>query len=465
MTLGVYLNDAGLAVAGTDLPVVVSPSIIHADPAQPQTFGTLALNSARLTPRLVSTEHWSVLARLGTDAPSATRTIIRAELRNRLNVSPQKTPVQCAVPAVLSTEALGTVLALMRLDGMEVASFHDAAALNVASVGLEGVTLVLEMGLGHVSATRVETEKVETDKVETDRKVRRRASATWQGYGLLALQQRWLQLIAEAMVLQTRFDPLHDGLSEQRLYDQLERTYSAATFLGSASIELPTPQGALHIILTRDQFADAASKIYAQAQAVLHELRPAGARVNILIDERLTQLPGFIESLASLRGCRIFSHSSGLAARAAAAEVAAADGDGSVIMQRGYARRAPIESPKEIDLSNITSVGVSPTHALCDGKAIALPVGSLEIGRGPAMGGVRLPEGLAGVSRLHCALEREASSVTLVPYTSQPTWLNDERVKGRVRVLSGDRLRIGTPGVVIELIAVGGAIHGAPPQG
>jgi len=454
MTLGVYLHDAGLAVAGTDMPVAVSPSIVHADPAQPEIFGALALKSARLKPRSVSAEHWNALARLGTGVPSVTRAVLRADLRNRLRVITEEKSAQFAVPAVFSTEALGTVLALMRLEGMDVSRFHDAAALMVASVGLEGVTLVLEMGLGHVSATRV----------ETDGEVRRRASASRQGLGLLALHQRWLQLIAEAMVLQTRFDPLHDGVSEQKLYDQMEHAYSTSAVLGTASIELSTLQGEIRTSVTCDQFAEAAANIYEQVLAVLHELRPAGAQANILIDESLTLLPGFIKSLAKLRGCQFFSHSSGLAASAAAREVAAVNGDGAVVIQRGYPRRPPTESPKKLDLSHITSVSLSPTHVLHDGKAILLPLSLLEIGCSPKVNGLRLLEGLAGVSRLHCSLQRDASSVTLVPHTSQATWLNDERVRGRVQVFSGDRLRIGTPGVIIDLIAVGGADHGAPPK-
>jgi pSer/pThr/pTyr-binding forkhead associated (FHA) protein len=68
------------------------------------------------------------------------------------------------------------------------------------------------------------------------------------------------------------------------------------------------------------------------------------------------------------------------------------------------------------------------------------------------------------VSRLHCSLRVEESQVMLVPHTAQSTWLNDEQVRGRVRVISGDRLRLGSPGVLLELIAVGGLRDGASPQ-
>jgi hypothetical protein len=451
-SIGIYLNDAALAVACQDQPVSVMPSIVHADPAHPDKIGSPAQDVARLTPRLVSTDHWTMLSRAGREIPLSVRSIIRSELRVRLAGWSAQEPMQCAVPSCFGPEELSVVLALMRAEGFDVGGFHDAAPLMVARTGLSGATIVMEMGLGYICASRV----------ETDREVRRRASTSRRGPGLLAVHQCWLQQIAEAMVLQTRFDPLHEGVSEQRLYDDLDRAFSTAAQNGVAEIELPTPKGVARISVSRDQFAEAASSIYDEALAVLHELRPAGDKTNILIDERLLRFPGFLGRLASIRGCRVFSHSTGLASRAAAAERARADADGSVSIQRIYAPLQPIESPKEIDLSEFQSASDRPpTHALFEGKAIALPSGLLEIGRNPASQGLRLTEGLAGVSRLHCSLQGDESGVTLIPHSPQGVWLNDERVRGRVRVSSGDRLRIGTPGVVIDLIAVGGADHGA----
>ena len=454
-TTGVYLNDAALAVSGWGEPKSVLPSIVHSDPTHPQKIGSPASDVARLTPRLVSADHWTMLMRAGREVSSGIRSIIRAELRARLaGVSPSGS-LQCAVPASLSSEALSVVLALMQQEGFEVGAFHDAASLLVANSGLTGTTIVLEMGLGHVSATRV----------ESDRDVRRGASTTRYGAGVLALHQCWLQKLAEAMVLHTRFDPLHDGLSEQRLYDGLETAYSTAARTGVAEIALPTGTGVARISFSRDQFAEAASSIYAEALGVLHEHRSAGSRSNIFVDERVVQFPGFLERLASLRGCRVFSYSADLVSRVASDESISAAADGSVSFQRRYSLRPTLDIPTEVDLSEFRStVDRPPTHALLDGKAVALPSGILEIGRGLDVDGLRLGEGLAGISRLHCALQGDESGVTLVPYSPQGTWLNEERVRGRVRVCSGDRLRIGTPGVVIELIAVGGADHGAPSE-
>lgn len=451
---GLHLHDAALAVASDGGLVSIAPSIVHADPAHPELTGSPARDIARLSPRLVSSEHWATLARDGARTDAATLTIARAELRGRLDAALRGQALQCVVSAAFPAESLGVVLALARLEGIDIAGFHDSASLTSASLGMTGTTVVLEIGLAHAVASRVE---------HTGDELRRRAAVVRRGPGLLALRQAWLRMIGEAMVLQTRFDPLHDGASEQRLHDLLDDAAAAAATAGSAIIELPTGREPARVVVSRDQFVETAADIWREVLAAVHELRPAGARINVLMDETLLRLPGLAPRLAELRGSRLFVHTSGLPARAVSLAIAPSAASDGVTLQRGHALAVPLEPVREIDRGEFAMFPETPpTHALLDGRAYALPRGgTLEIGRTPSAGGIRLAEGLAGVSRLHCSLRSEADEVILVPHSSQGVWLNDERVSGRLRVCSGDRLRIGTPGVAIEFIAVGGAGSGA----
>lgn len=461
--MGLHLHDAALAVASEGSLISVLPSIIHADSSNREALGRAARDVSRVAPHLVSSEHWATIARNGTNSSSAVFEAARAELRARVDrarveFAQRDGVVECAVSAVFSAESLGVVLALARLEGLRIRNFHDSAALAVASLGLSGTTLVLELGLSHVLATRVEVR---------DGEARHRAAAIRRGIGVAALQQSWLRMISEAMVLRTRFDPLHEGSSEQRLYDLLDATAAAAAETGSAELELPTGREPARVTLSRDQFVEAALHTYREIQGVLHELRPAGARINVLIDESLLRLPGMIARLAELRGCRVFTMPTGFIARAASlagatVDTASADEGDTVTLQRGYALGVPLENPTEVDLSGYMPVDTMPTHALFEGRAFTLPrEGILEIGRVPAASGIRLAEGSAGVSRLHCSLRADRTGVSLIAHSPCGTWLNEEAVGGRVRVQAGDRLRIGTPGVVIEFIAVGGSDSGA----
>jgi pSer/pThr/pTyr-binding forkhead associated (FHA) protein len=55
---------------------------------------------------------------------------------------------------------------------------------------------------------------------------------------------------------------------------------------------------------------------------------------------------------------------------------------------------------------------------------------------------------------VHCALWRDADGVWLEDQSTYGTYLNGERIGGRVGLAVGDRLRVGNPGVELELLRV-----------
>jgi pSer/pThr/pTyr-binding forkhead associated (FHA) protein len=50
---------------------------------------------------------------------------------------------------------------------------------------------------------------------------------------------------------------------------------------------------------------------------------------------------------------------------------------------------------------------------------------------------------------------RLPTGAVVVDHSRYGTWLNDERVFGRATLRAGDRLRLGRPGVTLELITSG----------
>ena len=55
---------------------------------------------------------------------------------------------------------------------------------------------------------------------------------------------------------------------------------------------------------------------------------------------------------------------------------------------------------------------------------------------------------------MHFSLLRMAEGAVVIDHSRYGTWLNDERVVGRAPLRAGDRLRLGNPGVSLELIAI-----------
>jgi pSer/pThr/pTyr-binding forkhead associated (FHA) protein len=75
---------------------------------------------------------------------------------------------------------------------------------------------------------------------------------------------------------------------------------------------------------------------------------------------------------------------------------------------------------------------------------------SSEEGRGLDVGGGPMP----GLSRRHCAVFCSGGSVMVEDHSSYGTYLNGRRLEGTSEVRIGDRIRLGSPGVELMLIAV-----------
>jgi hypothetical protein len=104
-----------------------------------------------------------------------------------------------------------------------------------------------------------------------------------------------------------------------------------------------------------------------------------------------------------------------------------------------------------------------PTHVLFGGRAWPISAVPLTLGWsvGAAPRALTLPAGIAGVSRAHCTLEQREGQAVVTDHSTYGTFVNDERVGGVVTLQVGDVLRLGSPGVSLELIRVL-TDHGTP---
>ena len=350
------------------------------------------------------------------------------------------------VPISFDVTAVADSLSRLRQLGFDVQAFHDVAAFGTAALALSGTALFLELEEEVAATARI---------VVVDGVARRQTLLRRIRMGRRALRRAWIELITESMVLAHRFDPLHDRDSETRLAGLLWHAARHASEEGSVVVTLPSPRGDCSITLTRDQFAVRAAPIYRELSGMLHELRPAASRVDLLVAEQDLSLPGFAEMLAEFRGCRILSLRPELFAIVASTQPARATEADDVLLLRGHRVGDAIVQARVVELPQIGLARISPTHVLWNAEVKPLIVDSVvEIGRGVTENGLSLPEGLAGVSRWHCSLRVTPLTTELIDHSSHGTWLNDERVIGRAEVFAGDRIRVGDPGVELTLLAI-----------
>jgi len=157
-----------------------------------------------------------------------------------------------------------------------------------------------------------------------------------------------------------------------------------------------------------------------------------------------------------LRDCEIVRLPRGAAGLGALAFEGALRGDAdrlALVQRLPVSLRAPAVQAAGVGASLPASD--RPTHVVYRGRAWTL-------GREPLAVGAAVPAGRRalvvpagpGLSRIHCTLVRDADGAWLEDCSTYGTLLNGERVGSRVGLRAGDRLRLGNPGVELELVRV-----------
>jgi hypothetical protein len=450
----IELDDRAVSLARDGTVLTTAPSTV-VDGSEGAIAGTSGWSELRSRPMATSSRH---LGATLTQRNQSTRieSLVTAELRARLAEQPKASDerVWIAVPARAEAKGLVAMLGIVRNLALPIDGFIDSAVVTAAALGLERNAVILELGLHHAAATAVDCEGAQ---------IRRRRAVITERGGILELYQAWLEMVSKTMVKRSRFDPLHDAATEQQLFDAIPSLALAAAATGSSTASVTKGQVSFDVALTRDQFVQAAAPIYRSIVALLHQFRPAGAPVVIVVPGKVAELPGLRDEFEQFVGCELVSVPDGFAAAATSLldlPQPSIEQDSVRLLRRLPLPTAQLPSPT---LNSVTrealgqrrASGPAPSHVLLDGRAYSLSGDSLVVGRAPFH--ITLPDGLAGVSRRHCTFVHDGDELVLLDHSSFGTHVNGERVQERVRVYAGDRVRLGEPGVELALIAVGEA--------
>jgi hypothetical protein len=443
-TVAIEVVDAGLVAARDGTVAVASPGLALLEPGG-IVVGREAAAQFRLKPVQAFDRFWSDLTTdpLPRPVPAARS---RADLAYAhlaalwSGVAAAGDEALFVVPGTLRDAQLGLLDGIARAAAIPVAGYVDLAV--AACAALEAYPSVLHLDLQLHQAVLTELGGGEV--------LRRLRLEVAPRVGLRALQSAWAGLVAEAMVRRTRFDPLHQAATEQQLYDRLPGWLAAAAADEAVEAEIEASAGTFGVSLRRGQFAFAAEAYYTQLAELVQAARRAGEPVTLVLSSRAAALPGLSARCAAMPEVEVVALEEGAAAVAA---LARRDLIGSVgapalvtALPRAVAPRRPAGR----------TLGAAPTHVVFGGQAFALGPEPVQVGRAPK--GVRviaLGDSLPGVSAEHCTLVADAGGVRVCDHSRFGTWLNGARVNGEAALSPGDRLRLGTPGVVLELVAVG----------
>jgi hypothetical protein len=415
--------------------------------------GAAAAAQAKLLPQRIHHRYWRDLsaAPLGR-APNpqlSAADLAFEQLRELLaaEVSGADGRLLLAVPAGYSREQLGLLLGIAAEAGATEVGLVDAA---VAACALERVpkhVLHLEIYRHCAMVTAVE---------QTVGGMRRARFELDEQCGLQRLEQLCVGAVAAEFVRQTRFDPLHHARSEQLLSNAVPSLLAALHTADSAPVTLASDRDPLQVEISRSHWLATAESCYGALLQLVQRARPAGQVVELRVGAHAQTFPGLVERLQALQSCVISRLPEGAAARGALANAAVIlrGSEPALICQLPVAHLAEESAPA--NEGPLAATLAPATHLLHAGRAWALGATALTLGT-QVPGGARalnLPAGSPGISRSHCRVRRRDGVVVVEDLSTYGTFINDERVHGSAPLRRGDRLRLGTPGLVLDAIEV-----------
>ena len=460
--VAVELNDAGIAVARA---MAEGVAVLDGEPSPGFALlqdgrvlvGTAALQRHRLSPLHAQNRFWTAL---GTEPlPWSTRGIgtpadlAHAHLTTVLEpaVSAGARELLLAVPPGYTREQLGLLVGIANESGATVRGLVDLGLAACATVAPVPHLLHLDLQLHQAVATLV-------DLAHADGLLRRSRYELLPGVGLLAFRQVLAESIATTFVRETRFDPLHEAATEQRLHDSLPAWLELLRESEETEAEIEIGSMRHRVTLSRAQLTTAVDTLAAEVLRLVQASRPAGLALQVCVTPRVVALPGLLDRLATLRDCVVVALPEGAAALGALQHAAAILRPADAI---SLVHRLPVQAGLDVAGGDTATSGdvpaeAVPTHVLFRGRAWSITRTPLALGWsvGAVSRALTLPAGVAGVSRVHCTLRVLDGQAVVEDQSTYGTFVNDERVGGRVALRVGDVLRLGAPGLTLDLIRV-----------
>lgn len=375
-------------------------------------FGAPAREAARLRPRDVNTRFWW---QLGTDplqpplGPARhTADLVHAHLQSLHDEAGQPAEVIVAVPGAMAREQLSLLLGIVQQCPFDAVGLVNRSVALGSLYGGERRLFHLELQLHQA---------VVAELALRDDMVSLKHTAPLPGCGLLQLQERLVEVIANAFVRQTRFDPRRKADTEQQLYNALPQALRALQSAGEANLEVSHYRARV----AREDLAAAAQRL---VDAMRNSMRDADGIDTLIAEPAAALLPGLVAAFPSLQ----------LVEEDAVRRALAAHGDD--LVQRGQALNfvtalpqlavretlAPDRDPA--DPGSAAADGSDPTHLLQGARARRL-----------AADGTALREGLEIVrGEDGWQLRGDGSAITI----------NGEACVPGQRLRAGDKIGLGT---------------------
>lgn len=441
----IELNDSDVRVTGAEGLIARSPGFALVGRRGIQT-GEAAEKQARLHPTQSFNKFWQSLSMEPlAHAGGGVRhfaDLAYAHLLHLAELAGLKDEVLLAVPGNFTAQQLAILLGLVKQSPFDAGGMVDSALAGVAALADSDATIYVDQQLHQVLLSRF---------VIRNGMLQRESVIQVPGVGSQNFADLLMQLATSQFIQQCRFNPQHNAESEQLLYNELPAWLGQARDQSSSVLmELRVANAAHQAKLPGESLARKLDPYFVKIAQQVNVLSGDTAS-QVLVSQRLGELPGFRESFARFGEVALVSPETlGLSCLNLREHITGHGGELRFVSSIPFAGR----SGQAAMAAAATEVREDPTHLLY--QDWALPLGRIEInnretvnGSAPAAGELNLsirdlPDYLGQV-------ERRGSEVYLL-CGEAGAWLNNRRIAGRQRLFRGDRLRFAERGQELTLI-------------
>ena len=282
----IELNDAEVKIFQAGEVVASSPGIavLREDRIE---LGQAALEATHIDPRNTFSRFWSnlnqdnfkhrsKLARHNAD-------LAYAHLLSLHELADGVEQVALAVPGSFSTEQLALLLGLMEASPFTPVGLVDSAVAATAATAGAGSYEHLDIYLHHTVITSLDVSDT----------VQRTAVKVINEVGLLEIQDKCVNHVADLFIQQSRFDPLHHAVTEQALCNRMAQCLLDLAQATDARVDIEFEQAHYQARVNRERLVEALRPLYSKISSAVDADRMA------LLHPRLAGLPVFAEHLAS----------------------------------------------------------------------------------------------------------------------------------------------------------------------
>jgi hypothetical protein len=355
-----------------------------------------------------------------------------------------------AVPDYYRREQLGLILGMARELSIPVNGFVSLPIAASFHPCPDAMLLHLDIYL----------HRLEMVYLRQNEQLSREDSMTIQEINLEQLYRGWVESIAEEFVRTTRFDPLHQAVTEQEIYNRLPAALEIFKNQSSFIFEISHGTHRYRTPLLWDVLKQKSNAVYDDIYRSIVNMRDAHGKNNVLIalqlTHRIARLPRLRDKLSEIDHCEIMELEPGAGALGVLriwdqlGERHSGNG-ASFFTSRPWRQAEPKVSPT---ISYETPEKMRPTHLLYRDVAYPLSQNLLFIGSDPSPPGksISVLAQSSGVSKKHCTVHRDGDRIILTDTSHQGTFVNDQRVHGKTTLELGQIVRLGASGETFRLI-------------